>query len=42
MPFRFPARLASQVADQHGTEVRIESPPGGGTLVRLRFPLLRA
>jgi signal transduction histidine kinase len=34
--------IVRQVADQHGTEVRIESLPGGGTLVRLRFPLLRA
>ncbi|HEY3096350.1 MAG TPA: HAMP domain-containing sensor histidine kinase [Acidimicrobiia bacterium] len=34
--------IVRQVADQHGAEVRIESPPGGGTLVRLRFPLLRA
>jgi two-component system, OmpR family, sensor histidine kinase MprB len=30
--------IVRQVADRHGAQVLIESPPDGGTLVRLRFP----
>jgi two-component system, OmpR family, sensor histidine kinase MprB len=29
--------IVRQVADQHGAEVLVESPPDGGTLVRMRF-----
>jgi two-component system sensor histidine kinase MprB len=29
--------IVRQVADQHGADVTIESPPGGGTRARLRF-----
>jgi two-component system, OmpR family, sensor histidine kinase MprB len=29
--------IVRQVAEQHGAEVVVESPPDGGTLVRLRF-----
>jgi two-component system, OmpR family, sensor histidine kinase MprB len=29
--------IVRQVADQHGAEVVVESPPDGGTVVRLRF-----
>jgi two-component system, OmpR family, sensor histidine kinase MprB len=29
--------IVRQVADQHGAEVLVESPPDGGTLARLRF-----
>jgi two-component system, OmpR family, sensor histidine kinase MprB len=34
--------IVRQVADQHHAEVVIESPPDGGTIVRMRFPLLSA
>jgi two-component system, OmpR family, sensor histidine kinase MprB len=30
--------IVRQVADQHGAQVLIETPPDGGTRVRLRFP----
>lgn len=30
--------IVRQVADQHGAQVVVESPPDGGTLMRLRFP----
>jgi two-component system, OmpR family, sensor histidine kinase MprB len=30
--------IVKQVADAHGATVGVESPSGGGTLVRLRFP----
>jgi two-component system sensor histidine kinase MprB len=30
--------IVRQVADQHGADVLVESPPDGGTLMRLRFP----
>ena len=30
--------IVRQVADQHNAEVLVESPPDGGTLMRMRFP----
>jgi hypothetical protein len=45
-PFRFPGQtcfvrvlVVRQVADQHGAQVLVESPPDGGTRVRLRFSM---
>jgi two-component system, OmpR family, sensor histidine kinase MprB len=34
--------IVRQVAESHGGTVRAESPPGGGTLIRLRLPAARS
>ncbi|HEX3668811.1 MAG TPA: ATP-binding protein, partial [Acidimicrobiia bacterium] len=30
--------IVRQVADQHGATITVETPAGGGTTMRLRFP----